>query len=162
MVLLGAESMCNLEGETLFDLLYWGSELADNLHNASLRDETILRNKFIFCKEYVEMHENVLNKDMRNLGGVRRSYAECYVEKGELGSCDSLYKKWLEQEPDWGWGWIGWADCYWLFSYKGKQNLIKARSILEKGLLIHGIKDKNHMLDRQKLIDQKSRIKINE
>ncbi len=91
MKLSDAPNICDIEGKIIYDLLAWASSFADNLHNASLDDETIFRNKFIFCKEYIEMHENFLAKNMRNLGNIRRCYAECYVDIGELGSCDSLY-----------------------------------------------------------------------
>lgn len=98
------------------------------------------------------MHENYLDKTMRNLGNIRREFAECYVERGDFEICDSLYERWLQKEPDWGWGWIGWSDCYRFYS-KNEPNLIKAKQILEKGLAIDGICEKNHMHDRLKKLE---------
>jgi hypothetical protein len=148
MKTLDAKSFCDLERETGYDLLYWACTLTNNLHNASRKDASFLQKKFLFCKEYVEMHENFLDKDMRNIGNIRRSLADYYVDICDFDTCDSLYEKWLQKEPDWGWGWIGWSDCYWLFHRKNKLNFEKALSILEQGLAIKGVSDKNHMVDR--------------
>lgn len=147
MKILDAKNICDLEYRTMFDLLYWASSLAHNLHNAAIRDKSFFQKKFLFCKEYVEMHEDFLNKNMRNLGNVRRTYAECYVDLGDFESFDRLYEQWLANEPDWGWGWIGWSDRYWLFRSKNK-NLTKAINILEKALAIKSVTDKNHIIDR--------------
>ncbi len=110
--------------------------------------EEFQEKKLLFCKEYVEMHQNFLDKDMRNIGNIRRSLADCYVDMNDLEICDSLYEAWLQKEPDWGWGWIGWSDSYWLFRRKNKKDLGKALSILERGLAIKGVSDKNHIIDR--------------
>ena len=148
MKILGAKSFCDLERETIYDLLYWACTLTDNLHNASRKDESFLPKKLLFCKEYVEMHQDFLDKDMRNIGNIRRSLADCYVDIRDFKTCDSLYETWLQKEPDWGWGWIGWSDCYWLFNKKNKSDFEKALSILERGLALKGVNDKNHMIDR--------------
>lgn len=153
---LETKSFCDLEYKTMYDLLYWASRLAGNLHNASIRDESFFQKKFLFCKEYVDMHENFLDENMRNLGGIRRALAECYIDTENFETCDNLYEKWLHKEPDWGWGWIGWSDHYWLFHGKNKPDLEKGLCILERGLAIKGVKDKNHMIDR--LNDLKAKI----
>lgn len=155
MKLSGAKSFCDLESYTGYDLLYWSCCLTHNLHNVSLKEQSFFPKKFLFCKEYVKMHENYLDKNMRNLGNIRRSFADCYVEKGDFETCDSLYEQWLKKEPDWSWGWIGWSDSYWLFHNKNKPNLIKAKNILEQGLAVKGIGDKNHMKDRLKDLEKK-------
>ena len=112
---LNVRSVYELGYETLYDLLYWADVFAMNLHNASRRDPTFLQVKFLFCQEYVEMHKNFLAKNVRNLGNIRRYFAEHYTELGDFETFDSLYEDWLNKEPDWGWGWIAWSDAYWLF-----------------------------------------------
>lgn len=155
MKLLGAKDFCDLDGYTGYDLLYWACCLTGNLHNASLKEKSFVPKKLLFCKEYVEMHENYLDKTMRNLGNIRRAFAEYYVERGDLEICDTLFEGWLQKEPDWAWGWIGWSDCYWLFYSKNEPNLIKAKQILERGLAIDGIGEKNHMHERLKELEKK-------
>lgn len=85
---------------------------------------------------------------MNNIGNIRRDLADCYVDMRDFKTCDSLYEKWLQKEPDWGWGWIGWSDCYWLFHKKCKLDLAKALSILERGIAIKGVNDKDYIIDR--------------
>src|ERR1035437_7220592 len=43
---------------------------------------------------------------------LRRALAETYFEIGEHCTADELFESWLTADPRWGWGWIGWADCY--------------------------------------------------
>lgn len=148
MIVLNAKDVCDIEHETMYDLLYWASSLSNNLFSASRKDESYIQKKHAFCKEYTEMHENYLSKNMRNLGNIRRAFAECYSDMGDLETFDRLYTKWLQDEPDWGWGWIGWSDSYWLFLGNNKKNVEKALSILEQGLAVKGVNDKNHIIDR--------------
>ena len=42
----------------------------------------------------------------------RRALAESYYELGETDKAEALYRGWLHLDPRWGWGWIGWSDCY--------------------------------------------------
>jgi hypothetical protein len=148
MMLSNVKNICDLDYHSGYDLLYWASSLSNNLHNAAIKDISFLEKKHAFCKEYIEMHKDYLSKGMRNLGNIRRAFAECYIDSGDFEMFDGLYTKWLQKEPDWGWGWIGWSDSYWLFTRKNKKNLEKALSILEQGLAVKGVDDKNHMIDR--------------
>ena len=52
-------------------------------------------------------HETELMTENR-----RRALAESYFELGETGKAEALYGDWLHADPRWGWGWIGWSDCY--------------------------------------------------
>jgi hypothetical protein len=45
-------------------------------------------------------------------GNFRRALADSYFGAGQQETTDELYRSWLEEDPAWGWGWIGWADCY--------------------------------------------------
>lgn len=94
------------------------------------------------------MHKDFLEKDLRNLGNIRRYFAEHYAELGDFETFDNLYHDWLNKEPDWGWGWIGWSDAYWLFLGKNMPNLQKALQILERGLAIKDVGSKEQVIDR--------------
>ena len=148
MQVLEANTICDLDGETLHDLFYWTDVLANHLHNASIKDKSFLEKKFIFCKEYVEMHADFLSKEMNNLGNIRRAFAEHYIILGDLETCDRWYEEWLAKEPDWGLGWIGWSDSYWLFACGHNPNVEKAQQILAKGLAVPGVLDQQHLKDR--------------
>ena len=106
-------------GATSDDLLHWASCLADELGNATRDNKSFVLKKLHFCQAFVQMHQGLLDKDVRNLGNMRSSLAESYFTLGEAQKGDALFKKWLEFEPDWGWGWIHWSDCFWLMKYPG-------------------------------------------
>jgi hypothetical protein len=42
----------------------------------------------------------------------RRAIADSHFELGNEEECDRLYSMWLGADPNWGWGYIGWSDCY--------------------------------------------------
>jgi len=72
----------------------------------------------------------------------------------------SVFHEWLKLEPDWGWGWIGWSDCYWLWEYLGlEKDLDKAEEILRKGLSVSNVSDRDHIEDRlEDLLKEKNKI----
>ncbi len=91
-------------GATIFDLLYWAPTFADNLNNAGIKDKSFENYMFSFCKVYIDMHHGMLGKDVRNLGNIRASLAECCFKQGKFEKADGLFRKWLSVEPDWGFG----------------------------------------------------------
>ena len=38
--------------------------------------------------------------------------AQAYFDAGMTEKSEELFRSWLDADPGWGWGWIGWADCY--------------------------------------------------
>ena len=133
---------------TIYDLLYWASTFADELHNASIKDKSFAKHRQTFCGSYVDMHSGMLNRKVRNLGNIRNSLAECYFKRGKTEKADSLYRDWLSVEPDWGFGWIGWSDLYWLWNLGVEKDLIKAEKILQKGLKVPDVNDREHIEER--------------
>lgn len=151
MKMLHAKSVFELdEGHTtIYDLLAWASDFADELNNASLKHKSFVSIKLEFCENYTEMHSNMLDKDVRNLGNVRISLAETYYRIGKSKEADALFRKWLSAEPDWGWGWIGWSDCYWLWEIPNfKKDFVKAERILKEGLSIPDVLDISYLKER--------------
>ena len=95
------------------------------------------------------MHSHLLDKDVRNLGNVRISLAETYYRMGKAKEADALFRKWLSVEPDWGWGWIGWSDCYWLWEIaEMKKDFKKAERILKEGLSVPNVTDRKYLEER--------------
>ena len=160
--MLEAESIYDIEnnGVTIYDLPYWATCFADELSNASIRDKSYLQKKLNFCQHYVEMHEDFSDKELPNLGNVRSTLAETYYQLEEKEKADLLYEKWLKDEPDWGWGWIAWSDCYWLRRHIGlEQDLEKAEQILRKGLSVKKVSDKEHIEERlNRLLNENNQL----
>lgn len=151
MKMLRAKSVFELDqGQaTIYDLLYWASAFADELHDATLTDKSFVSKQLDFCEYYVEMHGDMLNKDVRNLGNIRISLAETYCRMGKAKEADAFFREWLSVEPDWGWGWIGWSDCYWLWEIPAlKKDFNKAERILKEGLLVPNVTDMNYIKER--------------
>lgn len=66
---------------------------------------------------------------------LRRSVAEGHFNLGRVAEADRLFEQWLEEEPDWTWGWIGWADCYAFTLHRSEPvDLPKATRLLTHGL----------------------------
>jgi hypothetical protein len=74
--------------------------------------------------------------------------AESLRQLGDAIAADALYSQWLREDPDWGWGWIGWSDDHYLFAPEGQANGDRAVDILQQGLTIRGVHDRGDMLER--------------
>lgn len=67
---------------------------------------------------------------------------------GKTEKADSLFRKWLSAEPEWGFGWIGWSDLYWLWNLSIEKDFKKAEKILKEGLTVPKVNDREHILER--------------
>ena len=74
--------------------------------------------------------------------------AESHAKLGRRDTSDRLYREWLDAEPAWGWGWIGWADTYFLLLPDERHDLARAEAILRKGLAVPDVRDREDVLDR--------------
>jgi uncharacterized protein YecA (UPF0149 family) len=77
----------------------------------------------------------------------RRSLAESYFELGETGKAEALYGEWLKADPQWGWGWIGWSDCY-QFARAEVKDLKRAERLLLEGLSVADVRDFNDLAEQ--------------
>jgi tetratricopeptide (TPR) repeat protein len=150
MKMTGAQSIYELDagGAPIYDLLYWAATFVDNLHNASIRDKSFEKHKLSFCEAYVDMHRGMFDKDVRNLGNIRTSLAECYFKLGKSEKTDDLFREWLSAEPTWGFGWTGWSDLYWLWNSGIEKDFKKAEKILKEGLKVPKVNDREHIKER--------------
>jgi uncharacterized protein YchJ len=53
----------------------------------------------------------------------------------------------LAADPCWGWGWIGWSDCY-RFTRTERQDLNRCEQILREGFSIANVRDRADIADR--------------
>ena len=122
----------------------WVQDLEMELGNAGRDEKKFLQNRIFFCEEFINRFPR---EDSLVIENMKRAIAESYFEIGEPEKTDSLYKKWLKEDPKWGWGWIGWSDCYWFYK-KGNKDYEKAEKILKEGIAAVGVRDKREILDR--------------
>ena len=90
-------------------LFNWSQDLEMALENAG-RDNREIRQCLIeFCEESFRRfpREDQLLTENR-----RRALGGAYFDAGMTETAEELFRSWLDADPAWGWGWIGWADCY--------------------------------------------------
>ena len=111
-------------------LFNWIQDLEDALWNAGLEDRQFLTARIAVCEEGLRRFpaEDELMSQNR-----RRALAESYFEVGETAKAEALYRDWLQADPRWGWGWIGWSDGYG-FTRTQLQDWPRAEQILLSGL----------------------------
>ena len=60
---------------------------------------------------------------------------------------EELFRSWLDADPGWGWGRIGWADCY-LPGAGRPADLARAEKLLRRGYRIPGVRDRVYIAER--------------
>ena len=125
-------------------LFNWIQDLESELWNAGLKDRQFLTARIEVCEEGLRRFrsDNELLTENR-----RRALAESYFELGEADKAEALYRDWLKVDPGWGWGWIGWSDCY-RFTRTERQDLKRCEQILQEGLSIVDVRDRPDLAER--------------
>ena len=90
-------------------LFNWSQDLEIALDNAGRDDGEIRQALIDFCEVSFRRfpREDQLLTENR-----RRTMAQAYFDAGMTEKAEELFRSWLDADPAWGWGWIGWADCY--------------------------------------------------
>jgi tetratricopeptide (TPR) repeat protein len=127
--------------ESLFN---WVQDLESELWNAGLEDQLFLKARIAICEE--GLRRFAIDDDLMTQNR-RCALAESYYELGETGKADALYGEWLKTDPQWGWGWIGWSDCY-RFTRTKLKDLHKAEELLQQGFSITGVRDFQDLAER--------------
>jgi tetratricopeptide (TPR) repeat protein len=125
-------------------LFNWIQDLEGELWNAGLEERQFLKARIAICEEGLRRFEAEDDLMTQNR---RRALAESYYELGETSKADALYREWLNTDPQWGWGWIGWSDCY-RFTRTELRNWHKAEELLLEGLSIAGVRDYQDLAER--------------
>ena len=78
----------------------WANDVTMALHNAGL------------YKECIEVNRQILKISWKNgkdlfYENARRDIADEYSDSGDIQTCFQLYEEYLNADPLWGWGWIG-------------------------------------------------------
>lgn len=123
----------------------WSSDFEMELHNAGRYDKIYFERRIEFCNEYVKRSDD---KHHTNIGNMRKAIAESYMDLGRQKEGDALFESHLMEDPKWGWGWIGWSDCYWIFHGNKQNDYQKAETILKKALTVEGLRDREDVMER--------------
>jgi len=109
------------------------------LHNAGLEDSAYHKKRITFCEELCQW----CGTDELMASNTRRAIADAHYELGDTEFAEQLYKGWLQGDPEWGWGYIGWSE-----HYHYKQQYEQAEEILLRGYMREGLRDKIDVIDR--------------
>ncbi len=90
-------------------LFNWNQDLEMELGNARLDDPAKLRARITVGEEILRRFTDC---DQLVAENWRRAIAEAWFWLGETNQADQLYRRWLDHDPQWGYGWIGWASGY--------------------------------------------------
>jgi tetratricopeptide (TPR) repeat protein len=125
-------------------LFNWIQDLESELWNAGLEDRQFLSARIALCEEGLRRFPSDDDLLVENR---RRALAESYYELGDTGKAESLYREWLAADPCWGWGWIGWSDCY-RFTRTERKDLQRTEQILREGFSVADVRDRADLADR--------------
>jgi len=125
-------------------LFNWIQDLEGELWNAGLDERQFLSARIAMCEEAMRRFPS---DDGLMLENRRRAVAESYFELGETDQAEALYREWLEADPGWGWGWIGWSDCY-RFTRTERVDLNRCEQILREGFAVAEVRDRADIADR--------------
>jgi tetratricopeptide (TPR) repeat protein len=125
-------------------LFNWSGDLEDELWNAGREDPEYLRARIAVCEEALRRFPDA---DQPMVENRRRAVAESYFELGETVKAEALFEQWLEADPCWGWGWIGFADvCF--FAENRPKDYDRAEELLKRGYTTPGVRDRQDIADR--------------
>ncbi|MFN0122398.1 MAG: tetratricopeptide repeat protein [Blastocatellia bacterium] len=127
-----------------YSLCGWIQDLEMELGNAGRRDRKFLAARAAMCEQALHLLEE---EDSDNTENLRIAMAESYFETGDFARAETLYRAWLDNDPHWGWGWIGWADLY-FFTFTTARDLRRAEALLEQGLAVPGVRDADEITER--------------
>lgn len=130
-------------------LFNWCQDLEMALHNGGEHDPELRTARLEMAAEWLRRFPH---EDGLITGNFRRALADSYFEAGQQETADELYQSWLEEDPAWGWGWIGWADCYTPFGPDKTQDYPRAEEILHRGYAVPGVWEAEHIAGRLALI----------
>ncbi len=127
--------------EALFN---WIQDLESELWNAGLKDRRFLTARIAVCEEALRRFPS---DDDTTIGNRRRALAESYYELGETEKAESLFRGWLDADPCWGWGWVGWSDCY-RHTRTELKDSNRCEQILREGFAIAEARNREEIAER--------------
>jgi tetratricopeptide (TPR) repeat protein len=122
----------------------WSQDLEDTLWNARLSDPEFLRARIAFCEDALARFPD---EDQLTVENRRRALAQSHFELGETDPAEAKFERWLEADPRWGWGWIGWADLH-LFTHSQPKDYERAEELLRRGYSTRGVNDREDIAER--------------
>jgi hypothetical protein len=112
------------------------------LSNAGLKDARYHQSRAVFCRELLQW----CAADDQLTHNIYSGMAEGYFDSGDIETGDRLFAEWLRDDPDNGWGYVAWADCYWFGPVEKRYEI--AEGILLKAYARSELHDRIAVVDR--------------
>ena len=74
----------------------------------------------------------------------RHALGTTHAVLGQHDRADTLFRRWLDADPEWAGGWIAWSDCF-LFN-DDRHDEERAQNLLLQGLAVPGNRDEPELL----------------
>jgi len=125
-------------------LFNWIQDFTMHLWNAGVHEPRFLRERVAVCEEALGRWPGA---DCHLTESLRADMAEASFRLGATEQANAQFKQWLDDDPQWGWGWIHWSDCY-AREFMGNRDPERAKAILRRGLAAPGVRDRRDLLER--------------
>ena len=122
----------------------WVQDFEMQLGNAEFDNAYFSHERISFCNIMIDRFSNGSFSE----NNFKIALANSYFFIGEQGKCDQIFQKWLDENPESGWGWIGWADVYSHIVAPEKRDVAKAEMILKQGLARANVSERQLLLER--------------
>ena len=114
----------------LYSFRDWCMDLMFELNNAGLDDESYTTARTVFTRSFLE---HFPDEDADTRVEFYRGWGEALWQLGRRAEAEAVFADVVERFPDHAWGYIGWADLYWLWK-DSPDDYERAESIMRRAL----------------------------
>ncbi len=135
----------------------WVQDVEMALGNTAVERPEYHRHRLQFCEQFLQRfsdHDPLMTENMR------RALAESVWGSGGRARAERLFEGWLKEDPQWGWGWVGWSDLHGFPRRGTKPDWSKAEAILRRGLAVARVQDRDALMERLEGIYERTGRKI--
>ncbi len=126
----------------------WCQEFEGELANAGVHDPRYWRARVQYVDEFLAQF--TAEDDEQMLGNFLRAEAEALWSLGEQSRAEERYEALIARLPNFAWGYIGLADCYWLGPEPTPEpkQYARAEVIYQRALAVPTLHDRADVLER--------------
>jgi tetratricopeptide (TPR) repeat protein len=124
----------------------WSYDLEMELHNAGMGDPIYHEHRLRYVREFMDVFPG-MQEDTDRLLNFTRAQGEALWWLGRHEEAETVYAGLVNALPDEAWGYIGWADHYWL-DRDSPGDYARAEVIMKRALARPGLNDRDDALDR--------------
>jgi len=126
----------------------WCQEFENELGNAGVHDPRYWRERVRYVNEFLAQF--VEEDEQPLIGNFLRAEAEALWSLGEQATAEDRYEALVTRFPNFAWGYIGLADCYWLGPEPTPEpkQYARAVSIYERALAVEELEERDAVCER--------------